>query len=62
MADDQLAKSSRAYNFGQNANKLHARPEGSMEPWENVYSLGGSSLLLGAVAIAPSKALAAHYS
>ena len=29
MADDQLAKSSRAYNFGQNANKLHARPEGS---------------------------------
>eukprot|EP00756_Hemistasia_phaeocysticola_P044960 Hpha_TRINITY_DN18735_c0_g1::TRINITY_DN18735_c0_g1_i1::g.47372::m.47372 len=32
-----------------------ARPEGSTAPWGNVVTLGGSSLLMGATAMAPSK-------
>jgi len=33
----------------------YARPEGDMTPWDNVVTLGGSSLLMGALHMAPSK-------
>jgi hypothetical protein len=33
----------------------YARPEGNTQPWSNVVTLGGASLLMGATKMAPSK-------
>ena len=41
--------------FQARASGDYARPEGNMQPWDNVATLGGASLLLGATHMAPSK-------
>ena len=54
-ATDMLASLSLPAVVQARASGDYARPEGNSQPWGNVVTLGGSSLLMGATKMAPSK-------
>jgi len=54
-ATDMLASLAYPAVVQARASGDYARPEGNTQPWGNVVTLGGASLLLGATHVAPSK-------
>lgn len=54
-ATDMLESLSLPSVIQARASGDYARPEGNTQPWGNVVTLGGSSLLMGATKMAPSK-------
>ena len=54
-ATDMLESLSLPSVIQARASGDYARPEGNTQPWSNVVTLGGASLLMGATKMAPSK-------
>ena len=54
-ATDMLESLSLPAVIQARASGDYARPEGNTQPWSNVVTLGGASLLMGATRMAPSK-------
>jgi hypothetical protein len=54
-ATDMLESLSLPSVIQARASGDYARPEGNTQPWANVVTLGGASLLMGATKMAPSK-------
>ena len=54
-ATDMLASLALPAVVQARASGDYARPEGNTQPWGNVATLGGASLLMGATKVAPSK-------